>query len=377
MITIDKEFQSLIPPLTAEEYAGLEQSIIAEGCRDALVTWNGTLIDGHNRYEICQKHGIPFRTQEKHFDSREDAKVWIIDNQLSRRNLSEWERYKLTKSKEAILKEKGRHKISEKAIERENMKNMEAALSNVDKAEGENFHNTRKQIAEDLNWSTGKKAQADVVYKAIQKNILPPEIDKKLSKNEMTIHQAYVQVRREKAKENVKEAPQIEGKYRVIYADPPWKYGNNMPDTFVEQADHYPLMTVQEICDMPIKDIAEDNAVLFLWVTSPILEESFQVIRAWGFKYKASFVWDKIKHNMGHYNSVRHEFLLICTRGSCQPDVNKLFDSVVSIERTEHSEKPEYFREIIDTIYPYGRRIELFARKKSKGWDVYGNQIPE
>jgi N6-adenosine-specific RNA methylase IME4 len=165
-------------------------------------------------------------------------------------------------------------------------------------------------------------------------------------------------------------------KYRVIYADPPWQYGNTMPDYFTEQADHYTLMTLDQICQMPVREMCEENAVLFLWVTSPILEESFEVVRSWGFQYKASFVWDKIKHNMGHYNSVRHEILLVCTRGSCQPDVQKLFDSVVSEERTEHSKKPESFRQIIDTIYPHGKRIELFARVGVENWDCYGNEIP-
>ena len=86
-------------------------------------------------------------------------------------------------------------------------------------------------------------------------------------------------------------------------------------------------------------------------------------------------MWDKVKHNMGHYNSVRHEFLLIGVRGSCQPDENQLFDSVQSIERTEHSAKPEEFRNIIQTLYPYGTRIELFARQEHEGWDYFGNQI--
>ena len=183
-----------------------------------------------------------------------------------------------------------------------------------------------------------------------------------------------LRVAREINKEN-NPPPMPTDKYRVVYADPPWKYGNTMPDYFSEQADHYKLMTVKEISEMPIKEIVEDNAVLFLWVTSPILEESFQIINSWGFKYKSSFVWDKVKHNMGHYNSVRHEFLLVCVRGSCQPDVQKLFDSVHSEERTEHSKKPEHFRQVIDTIYPNGKRIELFARNKAEGWDVYGNEI--
>lgn len=169
------------------------------------------------------------------------------------------------------------------------------------------------------------------------------------------------------------EAP--EGKYRILYIDPPWDYGQHqMPEIqFGEQRDHYPTMSIEQLCEMPVKDWAEDNAILFIWVTAPIIEKSFKLIRAWGFKYKAQFVWDKIDHVMGHYNSVRHELLLICTRGSCQPDVRKLFDSVVSEKRTEHSRKPEVFYDIIETLYPRGRRLEIFHRGTlRKGWHGYG-----
>ena len=160
----------------------------------------------------------------------------------------------------------------------------------------------------------------------------------------------------------------------MIYADPPWSYGNTQPDYHTEQRDHYPVMPMSDICAIPVREWAEDDSVLFLWVTSPILEEAFQVIRSWGFKYKASFVWDKVHHNMGHYNSVRHEFLLVCVRGSCQPDVRKLFDSVQSIERTEHSKKPDEFYGIIETIYTHGDRLEMFSRRARNGWKAYGNQ---
>lgn len=79
---------------------------------------------------------------------------------------------------------------------------------------------------------------------------------------------------------------------------------------------------------------------------------------------------------MGHYNSVRHELLLVCTKGSCTPENIKLFDSVQSIEKTsKHSEKPEEFREIIETLYPSGNRIELFARKKIDNWDSWGDEV--
>ena len=100
------------------------------------------------------------------------------------------------------------------------------------------------------------------------------------------------------------------------------------------------------------------------------------MIEAWGFEYKTSFVWDKVKHNFGYYNSVRHELLLICGRGSSTPDISRLFDSIQTIERSNnHSEKPEEFRLIIDTLYTHGRKIELFARKSIDGWDTWGAEV--
>ena len=95
-----------------------------------------------------------------------------------------------------------------------------------------------------------------------------------------------------------------------------------------------------------------------------------------GFEYKTSFVWDKVKHVMGHYNSVRHEFLLLCIKGSFPKQSDTLHDSVIEIERSdEHSEKPEYFRQLIETMYPLSKKIELFARRKSEGWDAWGNEL--
>lgn len=172
------------------------------------------------------------------------------------------------------------------------------------------------------------------------------------------------------------ETPRLEGKYRIIYADPPWKYGSDYQDKFGHARSHYSTMDQSELCDLPIKKVCMPDCVLFLWVTSPKLPEGLEVLRAWGFDYKTSFVWDKIKHNYGNYNSVRHEFLLIGGIGSSTPDVKKLHDSVISIERTnKHSEKPEYFRSLIDKLYPKGDRIELFARKNIEGWSTWGSEL--
>lgn len=170
-----------------------------------------------------------------------------------------------------------------------------------------------------------------------------------------------------------------EGDFRIVYADPPWKYGDELIEGYGAATHHYRIMDVAELCEMgeEVRAKTNANAVLFLWVPAPILPDAFSVLDAWGFVYKAQFIWDKIKHNYGHYNSVRHELLLVATRGKCLPDVHKLFDSVQVIERTEkHSEKPEQFREIIDLLYPEGARVELFRRgAKPKGWEAMGDEL--
>jgi N6-adenosine-specific RNA methylase IME4 len=202
---------------------------------------------------------------------------------------------------------------------------------------------------------------------------LPTPMRDAIAHQEQTLTQA---LRERKAVETRRKVSLPDAKYRVIYADPPWSYVDKGGHTGAVQSKgaehHYPSMTIAELCALPIQGLTDSDAVLFLWVTSPLLFQCAPVIAAWGFDYRASFVWDKVKHNMGHYNSVRHEFLLVCVRGSCQPDASKLYDSVQSIERTTHSTKPELFREIIDTLYPHGRRIELFARRPVAGWDRWG-----
>lgn len=169
-------------------------------------------------------------------------------------------------------------------------------------------------------------------------------------------------------------------KFRVIYADPPWKYGS----TFATSEDlggmaaenNYPTMSIDELCALPVCGIVDKDAVLFLWITSPLLFECAPVISAWGFEYKASYIWDKGGGMPGNYNHVRHELLLVCTRGSCLPDIKERPPSIQIIKRTgRHSEKPEHFRQLIDRMYPHGKRIEMFARKKADGWSAWGNEV--
>lgn len=107
---IDKEFEALIPPLTEEEFSGLKESVLNEGCRDAIVVWNGTIVDGHNRYRICKENSIPFTVEEKDFESRDDAIIWIIKNQFGRRNLPAYERARLALRLKPVIAEKAKER---------------------------------------------------------------------------------------------------------------------------------------------------------------------------------------------------------------------------------------------------------------------------
>lgn len=107
---IDNEFKGLIPPLTDEEYKGLEESILKDGCRDALVLWGDILIDGHNRYSICKKHDIPFKTVQVDFADRDEVKIWMMQNQLARRNLTDFQRIEIAHKCEDAVKAKARER---------------------------------------------------------------------------------------------------------------------------------------------------------------------------------------------------------------------------------------------------------------------------
>ena len=223
--------------------------------------------------------------------------------------------------------------------------------------------------------NTGAVARGDKLAKD------RPDLADQVRKGDIRPSEAHRQMRRDEVAKKAVDLP--DGKFRVIYSDPPWKYNDDLaykPSGHLAGAAsmHYPTLTLAELKALDVPKLTADDAVLFLWATCPLLEDALDLARAWGFRYKAQFVWDKVKHNMGHYNSVRHELLLICTKGSATPEVSKLFDSVQVIERTAHSAKPEQFREIIDTLYPSGPRIELFCRGKAPNeWQAWGAEFDE
>ena len=188
----------------------------------------------------------------------------------------------------------------------------------------------------------------------------------------------------EKEERKIETPPLPKGKYQVIYADPPWDYPLAKSRKRVDE--HYPTLDLEELKNLKdetgrhVSEIAADNCTLFLWATSGRLNWAFPVLEAWGFEYKSSMVWDKVKYNMGYYSSIRHEFIIIAGKGKSTPTASgKIINSIDSVQSipksSRHSEKPDEFRKIIETLYPNTKKIQLFARKKYPGWDNWGQEI--
>jgi len=169
-------------------------------------------------------------------------------------------------------------------------------------------------------------------------------------------------------------------KYQVIYADPPWAYRNKHGNGTA--ARHYPLMDVESIKALPVAAIADENCMLFLWATFPTLPNALEVIKAWGFTYKTlGFSWIKTnKKNgkpffgIGYYTRSNCEVCLLAVKGR-RIIVNNAISSVVISPLERHSQKPEIVRQRIVALCGDVSRIELFARTKTKGWDVWGNEV--
>lgn len=163
-------------------------------------------------------------------------------------------------------------------------------------------------------------------------------------------------------------------KYDIIYADPPWRYGFSKSNNRKIE-NQYSTMELEEIKNLPIKNITEKDAVLYLWATAPKLLEAIDVMRAWGFTYKTHCIWDKEIIGMGYWWRGRHELLLVGTKGNFSPPSQTLREpSVYKEKRSLHSKKPNHFRNKIDEYYPKLSKLELFAREEHTNWDVWGNE---
>jgi len=169
-------------------------------------------------------------------------------------------------------------------------------------------------------------------------------------------------------------------KYNIIYADPAWSYQGKMMNSSV--TDHYDVMSINDICNLPVKNIADDNCILFMWVTLPKLNEFMKVVNAWGFEYKSTaFVWckknkisDSFFMGLGRWTRANPEICILATKGNPKR-LSKSVRQLQTFKIQKHSQKPDEFKDLIIELVGDLPKIELFARQKTDGWDVWGNEV--
>lgn len=171
-----------------------------------------------------------------------------------------------------------------------------------------------------------------------------------------------------------------EGEFDIIYADPPWDYKGQLQHAGPGSADtggavrHYPTVKLNELKELNVKRIAAQDSLLFMWATSPHLDQAIDLGKSWGFDWATvAFVWDKVRVNPGFYTLSQCELCLVFKHGRIpKPRGARNVRQLVSVKRGPHSTKPEEVRKRIERMFPDQRRIELFARKAVPGWQLWG-----
>lgn len=169
--------------------------------------------------------------------------------------------------------------------------------------------------------------------------------------------------------------------YSVIYADPCWDYAgreqHNTRDANKSVKDHYNTIPIEKLKKLDVKSISAPDCLLFLWTSSPHLEQAIDLMKAWGFEYKTiAFVWDKEKVNPGYYTLSQCEICIVGKKGKIPtPRGSRKERQFLNKMRTKHSEKPEEIRDRITRMFPTQKKIELFSRHKIEGWDCWGNEV--
>jgi N6-adenosine-specific RNA methylase IME4 len=170
--------------------------------------------------------------------------------------------------------------------------------------------------------------------------------------------------------------PEVNKKYQIIYADPPWEWKTYSQKGREKTPDkHYPLMDIADLNSLPIDTIVADDCVLFMWTQDAHLKNAISLGEAWGFTFKTiGFVWDKQNFGMGYWTRKGAEICLLFTKGHPKR-LDAGVRQFISERATEHSKKPSLIRNRIVKLMGDIPRVELFARQKTEGWDVWGNEV--
>ena len=346
------EYANLFPMMNKDEFKGLIDDIQENGQLLSIIRYESQILDGRNRFRACVALGIDPIVEDYVGD---DPLGFVISTNLHRRHLSSSQRACLAlecvklfraEAKEA-QREGGRNKVRQSVAEAPDERKSTQRASKI-------FGTNRTYVG------LAKKLKEQA-----------PELFQEVRSGELSVFQAWKELNHS----NTLKPTKIKGKFGVIYADPPWEYGNPFCSPRLKGSQRYPTMSLAKIIEMKdeIEEMCLNETVLFLWTTNAFLVKGLQVLSGWGFDYHSSIVWNKPgSANEGTYTRVKHELLLIGTRGKIYPAWKP--HSVVSWKKKRHSQKPVEFYGMIEKMFPEASKVELFARNMRPGWSSWGNQ---
>lgn len=365
---------NLFPLIEGAEFEQLVADIKANGVREPVITYEGKILDGRNRFKAANAAGVEVPTKEY---SGDDPLGFVISLNLHRRHLSESQRAMVAATIATLGQGKPANLPVKPVTQAEAAERMQVSERSV-RAAAKVRDEGAPELADAVrSGAVSVSAAADVAElpKAEQAEIV--------AKGEREILEAAKRIRQEKAEARREEnaaklaaaPPPPDGKYRVIVIDPPWQMEKIERDVAPNQvAFDYPTMDADQLRAFPVGEWADDDCHLFCWTTHKHLPLAIELVAAWGFRYVLAMVWHKPggfqPFGLPQYNC---EFVVYARRGSPQFVDTKAFNCCFEAPRREHSRKPDEFYDVIRRVTA-GPRIDVFSREERDGFDTWGNE---
>jgi N6-adenosine-specific RNA methylase IME4 len=383
-------FANIFPLMEGAEFEELIAAPVRrDGVREPIWIYEGKILDGRNRYRAALAAGVPCPTR---LYEGNDALGFVIALNLHRRHLDESQRA-MVAAKLATMRQGERTDLEPSENLPKVSQEEAATLLNIsdrtlryakavqergadDLIRAVETGNVRVSVAADIA-TLSKDEQRAILARMDTREIL--QRAKEIRAVRAAENRAIWNARTIALSKTTSPLP-CERRYPVILADPPWEFrifdaasgSSRCPEA------HYPTMSTEAICAMPVGEIATPDAALFLWTTASTFPEALSVLEAGGFKYVTHIVWVKHTHGLGYWVRNQHEVLIIASRGDMRgPAEGDRPSSVINAPRREHSRKPDEAYELIERMYPELPKIKLFARNAREGWSCWGNQAPE
>jgi N6-adenosine-specific RNA methylase IME4 len=364
------EFAGIFRMMGADEYATHMMDIKNKGQLVPIVTFEGRILDGRNTYKACKELGVdPIFENYK----GDDPLGFVISRNAIRRHLDA--------SQLAAVALDFMPQLKKEAVERQKTgKGSDGSggrgrKRNPTQKVGEGFDRHTGEVVEQAAKMVGINRQYIADAKKIKEE--DPKAFEEIRQGTKTIKEAKWQQKQKQLEGRNNSLPNVplpEGEHDVILIDPPHKY-QFCPTNADRIENHYPTMELDDLKKLKIPS-AKDS-ILYLWSPPCKVEESIQMMNAWGFTYKSCAVWDKQRVGRGFWFRIQHELLLVGIKGNFPtPAIVNLIPSVYSEKRREHSRKPDYFYQKIEKMYPNRKFFEMFGRTQySPRWIVWGNQV--